>query len=592
MKHPISFIFLLAFLSISFFCCNKAKLDVPPLGQLSESDIANKKGVENLLIGAYSLLDGISFGYNLTGGDAASNWIFGSICGGEAYKGSDKLDQFEILSLEKFTTVTTNSYVADKWKAVYWGVQRTNDVLRILKKAKDIIHSDSVEITAEARFLRGHYHFEAKKMWNNIPYVDETITYEADNFHIANDTSWLLIENDLIYAMNNLPVRQPAIGRINYYTAKAVLAKVYLFQHKYQNAQVLLKDIIDNGVNSLGVKYGLLPRYGDNFNPAEKNRSESVFAYQSSVNDGAGGLNGNYGDNLNFPYTGGPGGCCGFFQPSQYLVNHFKTDPSTGLPDLVNFNDSDVKNDQGLESSDPFIPYTGTLDPRLDWTVGRRGIPYLDWGAHPGKAWVRDRHQGWGPYSPIKTVYYQSQQGALVETSSWAPIFTANNINLIRFADVLLWAAETEVEVGSTDLALVYVNQVRARAKDPAGWVHTYIDPDNPMLGFTNTPAANYKISTYPTGSFSDKDFARKAIRYERMLELGMEGQRFFDLVRWGIAATEINDYFEKEKHLRDALIGAEFKPNKNEYFPLPEIQITLSAGADGVPKMKQNAGY
>ena len=156
-----------------------------------------------------------------------------------------------------------------------------------------------------------------------------------------------------------------------------------------------------------------------------------------------------------------------------------------------------------MESNDPsFTPYAGTLDPRLDWTVGRRGIPYLDWGNHPGKAWIRDPYQAGGPYSPIKTVYYQNQQGWAVESSGWAPIFTINSINFIRLADVLLWAAEVEVEIGSTDLALDYVNQVRERAMNPAGWVHTYLDPANPGLGFTDIPAAQLLISTYPPRFF------------------------------------------------------------------------------------------
>ena len=301
MKHIIKTLLLLALFSFYFFSCNKDKLNVPPLGQLGESEIATRKGVENLLIGAYSLLDGISINGGAWEG-AASNWIYGSICGGEAYKGSDKLDQEQIISVETFRTLSSNSSVATRWKAIYWGVQRTNDVLRILKKATGIKPDDSIEIAAEARFLRGHYHFEAKKMWNNIPYVDETVTYEAGNFYIANDTSWLPIENDLLYAVNHLPQRQPAIGRINYYTAEALLAKAYLFQHKYAEAQPLLKDIIENGVNSLGVKYRLMPKYGDIFNPADKNGSESIFVAQTSVNDGAYGQNGNAGDALNFPF--------------------------------------------------------------------------------------------------------------------------------------------------------------------------------------------------------------------------------------------------------------------------------------------------
>jgi len=299
------------------------------------------------------------------------------------------------------------------------------------------------------------------------------------------------------------------------------------------------------------------------------------------VNDGANGENGNFGDIYNFPGTGiGPGGCCGFFQPSQYLVNHFKTDAITGLPNLDHFNDWNVKYDSALTSTDAFTPYAGTLDPRLDWTVGRRGIPYLDWGDHPGASWIRDQNFG-GPYSPKKTVYYRSQEGKFTDATFWGNVTTAININLIRYADILLWAAEVEIETGNLEVAKDYINQVRRRAANPEGWVKR---PDG-------SPAANYKIGEYPS-AWTDKEFARKALRYERTLELAMEGHRFFDLVRWGIADTEINAYLQKEKVLKPYLNTVNFKQNCNEYFPIPQIQLDLSAGQDGINKMKQNPCY
>jgi len=585
--------FLLAALIFAVvISCYKGKLNQPVPGVLAEQEIATKTGIDGLLIGAYAMLDGVSISPGVFFPDwqaAPSNWIYGSIAGSEAYKGSIQGDISQITQIETFTSNPGNGYFDQKWAAAYEGVQRANSVLRIMRQAKDMSKADTVEDGAEARFLRAFYHFEAKKMWNKIPFVGENVTYDGGNFHIVNTDSWQYIENDLNYAMKNLPATQPQIGRANKYAAEALLAKAYMFEHKFTEAKLLLDDLIANGKTSGGTKYQLLAQFQFNFNAQYKNLSESVFSCQASVNDGSQGLNAESGDALNFP-NGGITGCCGFFPPSQYLVNHFKTDPVTGLPDLDNYNNTDVISDQNIPSSSPFTPYTGTLDPRLDWTVGRRGIPYLDWGIDPGKDWVRDQAFG-GPYLPVKNVFFSTQQGMYTDIS-WN-VFTAINVNLIRFADVLLWAAEAEVEVGSLDKAEAYVNMIRTRAANPDGFVHTYADPSNPAGGFTQTPAANYFIKNYPPGYFNAQGqaYARKAIRYERMLELAMEGHRFFDLVRWGIAATEINAYIAREKNLR-TYMGTLFTPNKNEYYPIPQTQIDLSAGSDGKRAMTQNPGY
>jgi starch-binding outer membrane protein, SusD/RagB family len=597
MKH-IKIILTVLLAAVIIISCFKSNLNQPVLALYGQADINNKKGVEELLIGTYSMLDGESSNNpnpNVQVGSAGSNWIYGSICGGEAYKGSKSTDLNEITYLQTFTEDATNDFLEGKWTAVYEGVQRANAVLRTMRLAKDMTVADTVETRAEAVFLRAFYYFEAKKMWNRIPYIDESVTYDADNYHVVNDTSWAPIENDLIYAATNLPDTQlNAIGRVNKYAAEAILAKAYMFEHKYALAEPLLTDLITNGETSGGAKYTLLGLYQHNFNAQYKNSTESVFGYQSSVNETGGGQNGNIGDEYNFP-NGGESGCCGFFQPSQYLVNHFKTDSATGLPDLDHFNDpgTDVTNDQGLLSSDPFTPYGGTLDPRLDWTVGRRGIPYLDWGVNPGNVpagWIRDQ-ASFGPYNPIKNVFLKSQEGTYTETS-WS-VWTALNINLVRYADVLLWAAEAEIMMPGGDLekARGYVNQIRTRAMNPDGWVHTYIDPNNPTGGYTDTPAANYKIGLYTT-PWTDPAFALKAVQYERMLELGMEGHRFFDLVRWGIAETELNAFFMKEKNFLSFLNTGHFSSPKNLYFPIPQNEIDISANAGGIGKLIQNPGY
>ena len=577
-------LFLCAALAIIGYACKKSFLDKAPLGSLDPTALANKNGVNGLLIGAYSLMDGVGgintiYGPSGPWASAASNWIYGSVAGTEAHKGSSLGDQPEITPIETFSPTSTNPDIWGKWQIVYDGVGRSNDVIRTAALATDLSASELTEILSEARALRAWYHFEAKKMWNKIPFVDETITYGANNYLIGNDVdAWPLIEDDLKFAVANLPTVQTQVGRFNKYSTEAVLAKAYMFQHKYADAKPLLEDIINSG------KYSLV-HYHENFDIVNKNNTETLLAAQSSVNDGANGGNSNLGDILNFPYGGSPGICCGFFQPSQYLVNHFKTDATTGLPDLDNFANTDVTNDMGKLSTDPFTVYPGTLDSRLDWTVGRRGLPYLDWGIHPGNDWQRAQSDG-GPYSPVKNLYNNAQIGKLTDASYWSPGATANVINLIRYADVLLWAAEVEIEIGSLEKARTYVNQVRARAADPAGWPKKYLNDATPEAGFSNTPAANYKVGLYPA-TWVDKVFATKAVRFERALELGMEGHRFFDLVRWGIAPTEIPQYFAKEKNITNYLTAGQFTAGKNEYFPIPQAEIDKSGG-----KLVQNPGY
>ena len=261
------------------------------------------------------------------------------------------------------------------------------------------------------------------------------------------------------------------------------------------------------------------------------------------------------------------------------MVNAFQTDAG-GLPFVDTFNDgAGVKSDQGVLSSQPFTPYAGNLDPRLDWTVGRRSIPHLDWGPHPGSSWIRDQVYG-GPYSPKKGHYYNEETGVMTDGSSWTSGYIALDNNLMRFAEVLLMGAEAEVEAGAPEKAREYVNRVRTRAKNPSGFVK---NPDG-------TPAAKYVISEY-TAAWTDKTAARKAVRFERRLELAMEGHRFFDLVRWGIAGETMNKYLETEKNKREYLRGATFKAGVSEYFPIPEQQIILSS-INGVPTLQQNPGY
>jgi hypothetical protein len=512
-----------------------------------------------------------------------SNWVYGSIVGGEANKGSDAGDQAAIVPIQQYNHAATNGYFNVKWRALYEGVSRANGTIRILSKltTNDISDADKTQMMAEARFLRGFYHFEAKKMWNKIPYVDETI--DVTNAKVPNtEDVWPKIMADLDFARNSLVEKPSAVGRINKWGAMAMAAKALMFQGKFAEAKTLFTDVINNGKNSRGDKYELAPVYQDNFNASRENaaevRAESLFSYEASVNDGSGGNNANYDQVLNFPYNGGPGGCCGFFQPTFEFVNSFRTN-AVGLPLLdgsYNTGANQVKNDQGLKSTDPFTPDMGNLDPRLDWTVGRRGIPYLDWGNHPGADWIRDQNFG-GPYAPKKMTYYKSHEKTLSDATNWASGLTATNYKILRFADVLLMAAEAEIETGGLERARQYINNVRARAARPGSFV----------TGAT----ANYVIGLYNT-PFANAADARAAVRFERKLELGMEGHRFFDLVRWGIADQAINAFLAYEKTKLASSYGqATFVKGRDEYFPIPQVQIDLQR-TGGQSTLNQNPGY
>jgi tetratricopeptide (TPR) repeat protein len=589
-KISFSKIALIVAFGIVSYSCNDDFLTKPALGSLSDAQLSTKAGVQNLLIGAYAALDGNGVGAASAWDAAADNWIYGSIAGGDAKKGSDGADQPGINSIMIYSAGPSNGFFNSKWRAVYEGINRANSVLKFIPLVTtNITDTEKKNYTAEARFLRGHYYSELKKMFNKVPWVDETT---VDPAAVTNDADiWANIEADFQFAMDNLPATQSEVGRANKWAAAAYLAKTYLYQKKYAPAKGVFDQVIAQGVTSSGTKYNLLPKFQDNFDAAKKNMEESVFAVQMAANDGTNTIdNANTGGMLNFPYNS-PFRCCGFYQPSLDLANSFKTDAS-GLPLVDTYNVTSLKNDMGVKSEVAFTnDATIPLDPRIDWTVGRRGIPFLDWGNHPGQAWIRDQTYA-GPYSPKKNMYWQATQDKYSDQHSWAP-GTAINVEIIRFADVLLMAAEAEAQLGNLDKAQEYVNRVRARAAKPESQVYTYADNTKPMGGFTTTPAANYKIAVYPAGAFAakGKDGALKAIYFERKLELAMEGHRFFDLSRWGIADQALNAYIAFESKITPDVSGGKFIKGVNEYFPIPQRQIDLST-RNGVSTLKQNPGY
>ncbi len=568
-------------LTAGSIACKDSFLNVAPTGQLVSSLLTTKDGLEGLLVSAYAQLNGR--GYSQTA--SPTNWVYGSIMGGDANKGSDPADFNAITPFETYQITAASAELNARWNALYEGVSRANSVLRTLPSAVPTV-TDAIKlrIGSEARFLRALYYFDLKRTFNMVPYVDETVDYGTGVAAVPNNTDiWSKIEADFKYAYDNLPETQEQAGQANKWAAASYLAKTYMYEKKYAEAKALFDLIIASGKTSNGKKYGLVPLYANVFNAANENSEESIFSTQNVAN--AGSSDAASGDlNLNYPYSGVTGpGCCDFFKPSFDLANSFRTD-ATGLPlDAAQSNGAydnaanELKSDYGLLPGDAFTPDTRTVDPRLDHTVGRRGIPYLDWGPFTS-AWTRNQAFG-GPYSTKKYVYYLAQQSTVGDVSNWTKGWSATNVLLMRYADVLLMAAEAEVEVGSIETARNYVNQVRSRAANPAGFVKTSAGAN----------AANYAVATYPASAFSSKDAARNLVRFERKLELAEEGHRFFDLVRWGIAAPTLNAFLTYEKtKLPNAYAGAAFTAGKNEYLPLPQTQIDLQ----GSSVLKQNPGY
>lgn len=577
-------------LGLSFNSCKDSFLDQPALGALSDAQLYSKPGIENLLIGTYAALDGNGVGASSAWDASADNWIYGSVAGGDAHKGSDGADQAGINAIMTYSAGPSNGFFNSKWRAAYEGINRANTTIRIATASTEVSDSERAQYIAQARFLRGHYYSELKKMFNNVPWIDETVEKQAA---VVNTVDiWPNIEADFKFAMDNLPNTQTDVGKANKWAAASYLAKSYLYQKKFAEAKGIFDQVIAQGVTSNGLKYALVDKYKDNFDGATKNNAESVFAVQAAANDGTGTIdNANAGQMLNFPYGDSPFGCCGFYQPTQDLVNSFRTDPATGLPFIDNYNAVAVKSDMNIASTSPFTPDNTSLDPRLDWTVGRRGLPYHDWGNHPGASWIRLQPYA-GPYAPKKHIYWQATQDKYSDRHSWAP-GNAINILIIRYADVLLMAAEAEAQAGDLSKAQEYVNMVRNRAANPAGFLYSYKDNAKPLDGFSSTPAANYKIAPYPAGAFTGmgKDKALKTIYFERRIELGMEGHRFFDVARWGIGEEVLNAYITYESTITSDVKGGRFVKGKNEYFPIPQTQIDLSTSG-GASSLTQNPNY
>jgi len=596
-------------------------LDTPPQGTLDETALVTKGGVEGALVAAYRMLDCT----NSVGswGCAASNWAFGSITSDDAYKGSEASDQPGATQIELYDWQAgqAQDYLDQKWATMYEGVVRSNATLRLLdrvllEKPGEIAAAAEDGIRGEAVFLRAHYHFEAWRMWGKIPYYYETDTDYRKPNSITPDSVARLIIADLDAAIALLPatVRNGERGRVTSWTAKAYKGRLQVYTGQYGAALVTLGDVITNGPYDLETSYD---QVWTGFQSLA-NGPETILAYQASVNDGEpNGQNGNWGETLNFPHGGSPFGCCGFHQPSQNLANFYAVDGPTGLPKPFtaaatwNNRDStwvaayfDIDTLDALPDSFVVVGMTDTLDPRIDWTIGRDFVPYKDWGLH-NPLWIRSPSYG-GRYSPKKNAHERAS-GSQSDVGWNAAQLNSVHIHVFRYADVLLLMAEAEVEAGAIANAQTLVNQVRARAAVAAQGcgegstdsvlvaLYPSCAGDDRMAVPLNDASigwATYRVAQY-TVPFASQAIARNAVQIERRLELGMEGQRFFDLRRWGFAVAQgtISTYLTEELTRRSYKSAQVAFAARNMYYPIPQVEIDLSR-VGGVDRLVQNTGW
>ena len=581
-------IFLIALVILASSGCSDDFLENAPQGPLSEANMNDPKAVDLVVTGAYA-----TFGCRYADSNdphlfPVTNWSYGEVRADNAYKGGGgETDLWEVHDMETAKIQPNNGFLDGKWFNVYCGISRCNSAIKSLRKVDGNIVREKDARIAEVRVIRDHWYFELVRLFNRIPYMDidlpENAYQSVRNDEFTREQHLSRIADDLMEAAKSLPDHQEEIGRINRRTALAYAAKVKLYQAYEQDPETnavvnvnkkLLQEVVEliDGIQG----YDLL----DDFQKLDlleyENGPESVFAIQFSKDDGSSGV-GRVNWSMLLNSMTGPG--CpwqgdGFFLPSQDLINAYQTD-ADGLPLF----DDQSRPDYGTVKFDGNGGYAlenveGNVDPRLDFVTGRPTIRYKTYAEKPCGLWVRNS-DAYG-YNNTKRFWLSPESDDATQGWPWGA--SALNWQIIRYADLLLYKAEALIEIGGGGLeqARILINRVRQRAMD-SDYVSDFNDPSK--------DAANYKIGLYPAAGWN-QEYARKALRTEMRLEKAMEGERFFDLVRWGIAKETMNNYFNAEKDNRIYYNNASFETGE-EYFPVPVAQYNFSGGI-----YVQNPGY
>ena len=566
--------------------CTDNFLDNAPQGSLSDGVMNSPEAIDLLVNAAYASLYGMTNEQGDPCMRPTTNWSYGEVRADNAYKGGGgEGDVWDVHAMETFQLQSNNGNLDGKWFNLYSLISRCNSALRVLKAADPNEYKDRDMRIAEIKVIRAHHYFELVRLFNKVPYIDEDLKVseyvDVPNDQFTRKEHLARIAADLLDAAEDLPEKQGEVGRINRNIALAYAAKVKLYEAYEQDEEThavtnvnkqLLREVVELIDQVKG--YDLLTDFQQLDMIDYENGSESVFAVQYSMNDGSSdGGRINWSNLLNSPGGNSPYHGDGFFLPSQDLINAYQTDEN-GLPvfdyqsrpdyGVVEFID---ETHQNLSNTEP------TVDPRLDFVVGRPTITYKTYRETPCQSWVRDR--GVYGHNCAKRFWVSPESPDMIQGWPWGA--SELNWQIIRYADLLLYKAEALIELGEDlETARQLINRVRQRAQN-SEYVKDFNDPTK--------NAANYKIGLYPAEGWT-QDYARKALRTEMRLEKALEGERFFDLVRWGIAKDVMTRYFEAEKDQRVYYQVAKFDAGE-EYFPIPVAQYNFSLG-----RYTQNPGY
>lgn len=562
-------IFIISLMLLSSGCSDFLDRHTPQ-GTIDNEQLNNPEYVDNLVISAYAIwisAEDINSSFSMWNYDVRSD---------DAYKGGNGTEDGDVFhNLEVSQGIMTTAWnISDMWQRLYNCISRSNAALQLLDQMDENTYPLKQQRIAEMRFLRGHGHFLLKQLFKKIVIAnDENLSPEEynnlSNTVYTNDEGWQQIANDFQFAYENLPDTQADKGRPTRGAAAAYLAKTYLYKAYRQdnpetnevtsiNAEDLKKvvEYTEASIMNAG-GYDLESDFHNNFRPEPQyeNGKESLWAMQYSINDGTTNGNCNWSTGLIVPNIPGvTDGGCDFYKPSQNLVNAFKTD-NNGHPLFDTFNDKDY--DMAVDNADP----------RLFLTVGLPGLPY-----EFNPEFMMDKSSTWSRSNGLYGYYVTLKQNVdpeseyLVKGSWWG---TPMNHIVLRYADVLLMRAEALIQLndGRIQEAIDLINRVRNRAKTSTSMISNY----------PSEYGVKYDVEPY-YGTFTQEE-ALKRLKFERRVELAMESDRFFDLVRWGEAERVLNAYYAAEAEVCTIYSNAHFTKNKNEYLPIPFAQISASNG-------------